>query len=150
MQLRLATLQDMPQIAEMAKAFYDEHPDHTCEFCPETTWAVLETLIKDLQSVFIVLVNDQDDVVGGLGATMSSPYYSKDVIGAEMFWYVHPDYRRGSSSVALIRAYEAWGEEVGCKSVHMSCLNGLQDEILSKLFVRMGYHKSELSFIKEL
>jgi len=100
---------------------------------PEVCWLVLE---------------EEGEMVGFLMGVTNSPLFSRDKIGVELGWFVHPDHRNGHSAVKLMVSFEQWCKKSRCKYVTMCDIDTLQS--LQPLYERRGYTLTEKSYMKEV
>jgi hypothetical protein len=68
------------------------------------------------------------------------------LISQEVFWWVEPGASR--EALALWRAGEAWAIKSGAKAGVMIRLEGMEDEVLHRLYERRGYNPLEHSYVK--
>jgi GNAT superfamily N-acetyltransferase len=82
-----------------------------------------------------------------LGAIKYPDLQNGKMAATECFWYVHPDSRgRGTS---LLKAYEQWADEQGCKKKIMVHLMDSMSDRLKNLYERKGYRAMEVHYVKE-
>ena len=150
MYLKLATLSDLPSFLGLCRAFYEESP-----FSPQVLYSeskVTQFLIHSIETEYSqavpLLLLDSQTVVGMLLGYATAVPFSDDKVAAELAWYVEPSYRGHREALQLVYAYEEWAQRVGCKHVSMSLLTTLTD--VSKLYERLGYKKTEISYMKEI
>jgi GNAT superfamily N-acetyltransferase len=103
--------------------------------------------LKNPEICWIVLEED-DEVVGFLAGATNSPLFSRDKIGVELGWYVHPEHRDGHSAIKLMVSFEQWCKKQRCKYITMCDIHTLQD--LQPLYERRGYVLTEKSYMKEV
>lgn len=150
MYLKLATLADLQSYSQLTRSFYEESP-----FYPSVSYN--PTLVEDLlhvavesnyEKVLVLLLVDNSTPVGLLIGYATTTPFSHDLIASELAWYVSPNYRGQRKALDLVYAYEEWAKRIGCKHISMSLLTTLTDA--TKLYERLGYKKTEISFMKEL
>ncbi len=148
--LKLAGPQDLQAFLRMSQLFHEDSPFH-----PVTTLSVakltllFQTAIDSKHTqVAILLLKDEDRAVGMLVGMVGSPVFSDDLIASELAWFIEPEYRGSRKALQLVYAYEEWARRMGCKNVSMSLLTALTDA--SKTYERLGYTKTEISYLKAL
>ncbi len=101
-------------------------------------------------TAFVLFHNDTP--VGFLGAIVNEagPILKGIKVATEIFWYVAPKHRGSGEALKLITSYEAWGKAKGCKLATMCNMRNQYMERLSGVYERLGYHKAEETYLKEL
>lgn len=115
---------------------------------PHSVIATLHTL---LEQKLLLVVEDGLDIVGFVGGTVVPMYMNLDhKIGAEMFWWVHPGYRRSGIGAMLLEGIERAAKAAGCKFWTMIAMQCMDPEKVGALYERAGYRWVERSYAKEL
>ena len=91
------------------------------------------------------------DITGMLVMVCSPSVIGPDVMGAEQFFYVRPEYR-GLAGLRLIRAGEKWARDRGCTHLIMSSSKPAGDvfDKVCRLYERLGMSFIEAGYIKKL
>lgn len=99
----------------------------------------------------ILLVAEANGALIGMAGGLVYPFYfnTAHITGQEVFWWVHPDHRKGPGR-ALLEALEAEAKARGCESWSMVALASVAPEAVGRLYRRRGYRPSEQSYIKRL
>lgn len=99
---------------------------------------------------YFAVVTEMGVPVGICGGTISAdPYGAGDQIATEMFWYVHPQHRRGGVGAMIFDDWEAWARERGAARMTMCHLADLNPEI-EGAYLRLGFRPLEVHYWKEL
>jgi GNAT superfamily N-acetyltransferase len=115
----------------------------------ESARATLLKLINSDESV--VLVADENGVVGMLGAMIYRHYFNlSHITGNELFWWIDPEYRHGSLAMRMFRALEEWAAQSGAHSFTVGALHAQSPEKLSRFYDRNGYSPLESTYTKVL
>lgn len=140
--IREATLDDIPALLEMGRAFADRCDLHSIAPYDETSMAATFRLLIE-QDNGILLITD-----GGAAGGMVHPAYwnHAHLTGQEFFWWVYPE-KRGQG-VRLFKALEQAAKDRGAGSWAMITLDKVEPEKTGRFYERCGYRKSEHSFIK--
>lgn len=93
---------------------------------------------------------DSVEVGGILGGLFYPCSMTGQLEALEGFWYVEPDYRGGTGGIKLLKAFEEEGKARGCARVKMVHLSSLNPELVANIYERMGYHKLQVNYSKEL
>src|SRR5690554_5026836 len=134
--VRIATLNDVPKIMEMAETLYKQSTYSYIDIDLSKARESIEKFIVENGKEYMVLVSyDGDEVVGVLAAYAFSPLFSKDKIAVEALLWLEPDYRTNARGNDLLDAYEYWAKLVGCKILQYGLLASA-DPRLGKLYER--------------
>lgn len=146
--IRDAIEQDIDQCVELAKKFYQ----HT-EFygrIPFDESSVYTHMLMCLDAK-IFAVADYSKIVGFACGVKSPSLMNRDYsIGAELAWWVEPEYRGTSSGIKLLKHVENQAKEAGCFAWSMMCMESLNPDEVESLYIRLGYSPSERTFVRFL
>ena len=147
--IRKATREDLFDLAILGKQFVREAKEngYRLTFSQEKFTSSFFNVIDNLDYLLLVYEIEGEAVGFFLGAVFE-PLFSKDLLAVEMFWWVEEDYRGNRQSLGLLKTFEDWAKEKGASEVSVSDLQGVKD--LDKLYKRLGYTKSEVTYKKDL
>ena len=154
--IRTATMDDIPQIVEMAKRFYPLSPYPAIYGdMPESQAAGL--VIVALQGFAeagivpgVMLVAEHDGkLIGMLCAHIDPATFTPAVIAAELVWWMEPEFRGGMSAVRLVRAAEGDARAKGATVFNMCILSTSPPEA-AELLKMLGYAPSHTVVTKRL
>lgn len=92
-----------------------------------------------------------DDVAAGfLGGILLPDINDGEMVASEMFWYVHPAYRKTMWGLRLFSTFERWAKDIGAKRITMVHLMTASGESIGKLYSRKGYRLVEQRYMKEI
>jgi len=134
--VRKATFDDIPALLDMFKKFHAVS-GQPMAFNREATADFVASLIGSASGAAIV------SDTGMIGGVLAPAYCDPDwMMAIELFWWAERD------GMALLRAFEDWGREVGAQEVRMTSLSELPraDAILR----RKGYDPAEVSYSRVL
>lgn len=97
---------------------------------------------------FYLVAEVEGEAVGFFLGAVYQPLFSDDIIAAEMFWWIDKEHRGRKIALQMFKAFEEWSKEVGATEVNVSDLQGVKN--LGKLYERLGYSKSEVTYKKDL
>jgi len=106
-----------------------------------------ETIAQD-ENYIVLLVEEEEEIVGFLVGVIGSTLFSKDLIAIELGWYLLPEHRNAKTGLKLVDAFEKWSQNKNCKHVSMVDIDTLKD--LKPLYERRGYVLTEKTYVKEL
>lgn len=146
MQVRPATLADVPAIVVMSEKFYA-----TTSYCQ---WAgfnadTVESLASNLVENHLMLVaEDAGRVVGMVGLFVAPFMFNSEVAAAyEVVWWVDPDAQGNGAGKALLAAIEPACRTRDCKAIQMVHLASSPPQAAA-IYERMGYAHTESSYTK--
>lgn len=145
--IRLATVQDLPEVANLAEEFRRRSPLAITEFVPEMFCALWGEVFDKGIGVILVSVKDSA-IVGAIAGTAHREPYNARVVLQEWFWIVE-DGSRGDG-IKLYRAFERWGKEQKCDEIRMAYMLDSMPEKLKRFYEHAGFKPREVSYFKEL
>lgn len=124
-------------------------------------WGNGEIDEKQIELLVQLYLVHPDPKSRGLFVAMDGPLYVgllAAVIGGnalvkqanELMWNVLPMYREQGVGNELIKMYEAWAKGEGVSKVTMSHYDDDIGDSLSKLYIKSGYRKTEITYVKDL
>ena len=144
--LRLATLEDLPQMVRLGVIFHQS--TQYAEILKVTDRAI-ESLGRQLLSqpngAILVAETVDDGIVGMLGLATYIHPLTGECTASELFWWVAPGHR-GSLGIRLLRMAEGWARNNGAAVIQMIA----PDERVCRLYGRLGYSQVEITFHKRL
>jgi hypothetical protein len=149
MEIREATVDDLPGMAATAEAFYASSrflkKFDIEKFC--ALWA--QFLQSGLGVIYIVLSeNREQPIVGAIGGIKYPDTYSSELIATEFFWFVREESRGGG--LTLYKLFEKWAREQKCSQIRMVHLLDSMPEKLERIYRRLGFEPAETHYVKEL
>ncbi|HKY81197.1 MAG TPA: GNAT family N-acetyltransferase [Sphingobium sp.] len=148
--IRLATLEDIPAIAEMGERFHGEAGwEDIAGYSVEDCSISLRQMIEGDLGIVIV-AEDEGRIVGIAGGLIFPLYFNHaHKSGQELFWYVEPG-RRDGLGRKLKTALEDEARKAACQSWTMIALDKVSPEATGRLYRRDGYRAAEHSWIRRL
>lgn len=145
--IRLATLEDKPELVRMG-----------CQFIAESSYRGLITPRVEAQERVVDVLLEQGGcwivetfggaVVGMLGIALTPLPVSLELAGVELFWWLDPEWRRGTLAVRLLKTGEAWALEQG--AIWFQMIQPFGNDRLAEFYRRRGYVPLETSWQKRL
>lgn len=100
--------------------------------------------LVDRGAAFVMVVGDE--IVGAIIGSVTVPWFSRDLIAAELGWWVDPDHRGHGNE--LRRQFEEWAKAMKAEVVVMSDVVLDDATPAGTLYERAGYEMVERSWIK--
>lgn len=151
--LSLATEDDEEEVLTLLREFHGISPYYKYEF---NEVGVKQAFRKAVQSEkdqsVVILARDHQNVCTGLIATLKSTVpFLTGAVGLEWAWYVRPTNRTTKTGLLLLEGFEYWCQNIAkVQHIQVSSLATLRPELLERLYVRLGYRKTEEAFFKTL
>lgn len=144
MTLKLATVDDVEDVVEMAIKFAKASPYGVFPVEDGKLRQLVLDLLRDRNKGIIVLYLVEGKPQGVIAGMLSEMLFSHEPIASELIWWVNPEHRT-RKSLKLKEAYEYWAKRVGAKYIQMAELN---DEKIARFYQRTGYDLCERSYLK--
>lgn len=147
--IRAATSEDFPSLVRIGHDFYEFNPyKEYVELDEESLVATLEVL---LESHILLVMEEDEKVVGAAGAYVAPLYWNLNYVNAlEVFWWIDPEYRTKGSGLALKQALETKVKESGVKFWSMVALESSEPEKIGKIYMASGFKPIEHTYMKVL
>ena len=145
--VREATHEDIFELLILAYEFSKEGPDHFKPFEKDVVEERLTGAIAN-EDYLVLVLEINGEVQGGIVAVCTPPWMMSEVFAVELAWFVRKSARDGRGAIKLVKTYESWAKSKGVTKIGMSDLTKIQG--LGKLYERLGYSRSETSYIKEI
>ena len=144
--IREATEEDFPRILDMCESFWKE-----TQFNVPFDRVHTELMVDMALDHGLLAVLDVDGVVGFIagikGPLLANPDY---LAGTELAWWVDPEHRKSKKGVDLMVFIEELARKQNIKYWNMVSMESSNPEVANKIYDRLGYHKSETSWTREL
>jgi N-acetylglutamate synthase-like GNAT family acetyltransferase len=143
--IRNGTVEDIPQIVEMARVFWKETIyDEPC--CDDTVAMMAQMCIDQ----GLMSVAEVDGKVEGFACGVLAPLLANAevLMGSEVAWWVNPEHRQGKIGVGLLLALEKQAKEQGIKYWNMVFMESSMPREVEEIYKKMGYRKNEVSYTK--
>lgn len=146
MRLRLATVNDLPDIVRLGRIMHEESSfapmDYDVDRVKETVGGLIE------KNQFVVVAEDINGVVvGGMAGFVSQSWFGHDDIANDLALFVHPEHRGGMLAARLVKAFVQWARLAGAKQIRPGVISGC--EVAEKLYERVGFRRCGGTFVME-
>jgi GNAT superfamily N-acetyltransferase len=141
--LKIATIEDLPEISEMSMKFMSE-TGYTEFSDQETIDNLIKSIVTSEGNERIIIL---EPGVGFLAGCAVPFVFGPHLLATEIAWYVVPEERGKKIGSEFLHAFEYWArEKAGCTMITMICL----DDRLDKFYNNEGYKLYERSYMKVL
>ena len=147
--IRRVTERDILDLSILSKQFAKEAKQngYNLSFKQDRFVDSFMAVVKNPDYYYLVAEVEGEATGFFLGA-IYRPMFSEDIIAAEMFWWIDKEHRGRKVAVSMLKSFEDWAKEAGATQVNVSDLQGVKN--LDKLYERLGYTKSEVTYRKDL
>lgn len=113
--------------------------------------SVIPFLELSLSHGLLVVAEVDGKLVGAAGGLLS-PLMGNDeiVVGAELAWWVEPEYRKSSIGIELLRDLEQRAKDRGCATFSVTFMETSMPEVVRKIYINEGYSLAETTYTKRL
>lgn len=148
MEIRKATLADVPVIVAMSARFYPTtHYADWCEMDEASVAGLATGLIEN--DVFYVAERD-GELVGMIGLMIAPFLFNQNrKFAVEIVWWVAPDARGSRIASQLLAVVEQPCRDAGAERIQMVHMPNSPPQAAA-LYRHAGYAESEISFTKDL
>lgn len=144
MSIREANEQDLDHITELGSRSLQDGP--YAGIIDDVPAQARKCALWVMQAGKILVAEEAGRVVGLLGFIVTPQFFSGELHGAEIMWYLLPEYRQSLIAVILLRASERIAREMGAKSMVFAAPN---DDV-ARMYELLGYSKLETNYRKVL
>ena len=138
MQVRPATLKDMPSLLAMARQFILEAPNYLGRELNENALeANLTAVIQGQGAIFVT--EHKDALTGGIVCLTTKDWFNNQIIAFEQVFYVVPEYRSTQSALLLIDSFVSWSKHMNAKRVQCGTTTGISTDGCVRLYRHFGF-----------
>lgn len=146
MKLRLATMDDLPDIVVLGRIMHDESTFAPMDYDVDRVKETIGDLIDKSQFV-VVAEGKNGELIGGMAGMVTQSWFGCDMVANDLALFVTRDERGGMAAVKLIKAFVQWAKLAGAKQIRPGVTTG--HERAEKLFERLGFARCGASFVME-
>lgn len=99
---------------------------------------------------FCSLITEDEEIVGGLCATIGAPFYSSDLIAYDEIFYIRPDFTNLKAVFRLVGRYVNWARDTGAVECRLCSSTGFNQHGFTILCKRLGFSQFEIGFMRKL
>lgn len=138
MQVRVATIEDIPSLIEIARQFIVEAPNYSKRELNETA------LDQNFRSVMsgagaIFLVESKNQIVGGIVCLTTTDWFNDQVIAFEQVFYVCPEYRATRAPFLLLDSFISWAKHMNAGRIQCGTTTGINTKGCIRLYQHFGF-----------
>ena len=150
-EVREADSNDLHDVIYIGKKFAREAGYSRLKVDTEKSEQVFWNSLEREDTLLLVL-EFEGQVVGVFFAMLAPAFFTNDLVGVELMWYLLPEYRGkvGSEALSMLDRYEIWAKERGATMVNMVNIDMLNGKKVAAIYEKRGYTLRENTFIKEI
>ena len=144
--IKRATIEGLRELMPLIEEFYASSKflkGFNADHC-EKMW--INFITNNVGIIFLLV--EHEKITGFLAALKYPDVNNGELVAMEMAWFVKESQR--GRGLLLLREFEKWAKEEGCKSIIMVYLKDLMPEKLQKVYENMNYKPMETHYIKEI
>lgn len=143
MQLRLATSDDLADIARLGRLMHQESSFAPLDYDVDRVKETIGCLIDKNQ--FVVVVEDTNgEIVGGMAGMVEQSWFGGDMIANDLALFLDPAVRGGRLAFRLVAAWITWAKMAGAKQLRPGVVSG--SKAAEEMYERMGFQKTGATF----
>ena len=140
--IRKGTMEDYDRCYVLAKMF-----DNASEFINVKYEPFKQTWQTIVENGVIFLLEDNGEIIGGLGGIAYNDILNNRLKASELFWFVNPANRGGG--LRLLEEFEMWAKDLGCDCVEVAFIRDSMPEKMRGIYSKRGYREAEVYLLKE-
>lgn len=137
MNIRNATLEDMPDLLRLGQEFHSEFHFSRFNYDPEKIRELVTTLIAVDAGIMLVAEEDYE-IHGAFAGALSPMWFGNDLVATDYALFLSPEHRGNFTAPQLVKEYVKQAKEKGAKQIFIGTSTGYESEKLAKFFERMG------------
>lgn len=125
-------------------SYYQQGVEYDEEQCSALTHHLID------EGIVLLAESNNRPVALLLMVVGAMPFNPLAVVATELVYYVDPEHRKGGLGFKILKQAEKLAESKGVKYISMIHMDSVTPERAEAVYKRMGYHKTETLFSKEL
>ena len=143
MQLRLATSDDLADIARLGRLMHQESSFAPLDYDVDRVKETIGCLIDKNQFV-VVVEGTNGEIVGGMAGMVEQSWFGGDMIANDLALFLDPAVRGGRLAFRLVAAWITWAKMAGAKQLRPGVVSG--SKAAEEMYERMGFQKTGATF----
>jgi len=138
MELRPATLNDVPELVKLGHAFIQEAPNYQARpYIMEKAAEHFARLISGGGAV--LLVEHESQIAGGIVGRVGGDWFNDSKIAFDDVLYVKPEFRKTRAAYMLIQAFIRWAQLMGASRIQCGTTTGVESAACIRLYRHFGF-----------
>lgn len=136
--IRPAAFEDMDEIVRLARQMHGESRYQHMPFAGDLLAETAGKLIVH-DGGFATVGEIDGRLCSLMLAGISERWFTYDLMAFEYGVYVEPEERGGLLGVRMIQSFANWAKALGVKYITLGVTTGINDEVIGKIYQRMGF-----------
>lgn len=137
--IRKATALDISAMVEMGAMMHDESPQYRDRSYNRRKCTHLSLMLIEARFGCALVADDDGELVGMFLGVAQEQYFGDDIQTTDLLLYVKPEARGGRAMLKLVRAYEAWAEDLGATDIILGVSTGVHAKQTVHIYEKLGY-----------
>lgn len=147
MNIRFATLDDVPTFVEMGKQFHQNTRFRVYEYKPSRVAEQLRSVVHIGQNekgthCFFVAEDSQGQAVGGLIGCVEKHFFSEQLVANIIHYDVLSERRMSGAGLRLLTAFRKWAENRGAVELSAGVNSGVELAKMDRFLQRLGFQQT--------
>lgn len=148
-EFRRHELKDIDKMVSILEKHLKDTTYRNVAFSKEKMTDVLRGNLNNIQ-FFSILAIEDEEIIGGMTAVISSPYFSYEAFANDLFLYIIPEKRSLKLATALVAKYVEWAKARKVKRIQLANSMGVNVEGFAKLAKRLGFEQTGTIHVMEI
>jgi GNAT superfamily N-acetyltransferase len=148
--IRKLTVADTADIIHLGRAMHRESRYMAADFDPGKVVDLVRHVTATPERNFAMVSVQHDRTVGFGAGYATSHYFGHDLIASDYAFYILSPHRGGADGIRLVKAFETWAREIGCRYVSLGVSAGIADPQVESMYYRLGYQDWSRGYRKEI
>lgn len=152
MQVRTATLEDIPALVDMGQALHAESPRYgSMPFNAKKVEQLAARVVSGQAPNAHVLVADDGGVLAGMFVgVLAERWFNDEWFATDLTVYVRPERRGSTAFPRLLKAFEAWALERGMTNAAIGISTEIDGARAVATYEKAGYRLAGYTMVKDL
>ena len=138
MQVRVATLPDVPAMVALGQEFIKEAPNYKNRpYIADNAAEHFSAVIKGGGVIF--LVEHDAQIIGGFVGRIGRDWFNDIKIAFDDVLYVKPEFRTSRAAYILIQSFIRWAQIMGAHRIQCGTTTGVASDSCIRLYKHFGF-----------
>ena len=135
-----AKVSDLPDGIALGKIMHEESVYAKFNYDEDKLLRYFTDAVDHPNTFLILAGRNESGLLCGFGAFFCTEHwFGTDRYVCDFGLFVHPDYRKTTLGIMMLKQLGTWANEIGAKEICLGSTTGVKTEDYGNLLVRMGY-----------
>lgn len=150
-EVRIARASDLPDYFRLAREFVAVLPTTSIVGVDDEALSDFLSRAIDNPHIGVWLAERDGNIIGICGALAYPLYFNpQHTVVQELWWWLTPAARGGSTAKKLMRTIEEWAAEQSASALFMIALDNQNGDRVSQFYTRSGFQPMERTFVRKV